>query len=390
MIQLSDTKKTLDTSTLAKKLAGRSSHTAKESAKSKLGYEVLYRRHDSPIQVPLSFGKKSPPSSTGSALLDSFVNQAIAEPISLQHLYLVNVANQPQKTTSPVRRQPVSPPAEKPSEKPAQSATPKALSDEPPTAAEPNVIGRPVRRPIEKVPAAKISVVAKTPTAKTHVAKTPTVKAHVAKISKAKTPTAKQSVAKQHRPLPSIPADRKQRTSAPAKVTHQKPVLTAPVNSGKSARDSAAAVGLIDINDTLLFGGDHQNLASTDPFISDSNPQNNDTGVLSYLSQQVSAFTVGKLQSGFPNNTDPKVIHRPDPPKHKTVLAIRDFKLSQLDSEDPSAQQNQQTTMNNTRAQNVAANAPEFKALSQQVNALNRQIADLSQKLAQVTQAKAS
>ncbi|MEO1622277.1 MAG: hypothetical protein AAFU53_14755, partial [Cyanobacteria bacterium J06632_3] len=79
MTQLSDTK------------PEKATKTSKER---KLGYEVLYGRHSDGIQVPLSASPESSAyPSTGSALLDSFVSQAIAEPISLQHLTLIDVAN---------------------------------------------------------------------------------------------------------------------------------------------------------------------------------------------------------------------------------------------------------------------------------------------------------
>ena len=164
-------------------------------------------------------------------------------------------------------------------------------------------------------------------------------------------------------------------SSAP--ITQSIPAFSA-VHQEKRARDGAASVGLIDITDTLLFGGDRPDLVSADPFI----PKGSDLnvpGVLAYLTNQISAFTVDRLQSGFPYNTDPKVLNRLEQPKYKTVLSIDDFKLGQLVSsrEEPKRLTGQQ--------QVSPKNDTDVRSLSQQVEELNRKIADLTQKLAQVT-----
>ena len=366
MIQLSDIREKSDTDTSAAQSPTQSSTVSanqaastkapikETSAKSELvGYGVLYGKRTSAIQVPLGVAKEDKSHhSTGSALLDSFVSQAIAEPIPLQHLRLVNVANRQQQSSAPVHqpvRQPIrqsTPPTtklrsrKKPAPKADTQPATTALAEKPPAAAEPETIQ----------PASKQRKPPATPPA-----------------------PCKQPEASQASPTPS---------TAPA-------LSAAPISDSKTARDSAAAVGLIDINDTLLFGGDHQNLASTDPFVSDSDTESDDTGVLAYLSQQISAFTVSKLKSGFPNNTDPKVINRPDPPKHKTVLDVQTFQLSELDKEEPTSEQNHQIATTATPKQNptgTSASTPEINILSQQVNALNQKIAELSQKLEQVTQ----
>lgn len=405
MTQLSDTKPKTATKT---------------SKESKLGYEVLYGRHSDGIQVPLSASPESSAyPSTGSALLDSFVSQAIAEPISLQHLTLIDVANlrtkqpptkqaiatkrpevntaRPQAKTKPPKPpanpllktgREVSPLSEAPptstetapapsvpstqdSRKPEQPLISKAFSDQPPAAAEPDTIdltavdsvGSAIQQPPTQRPAKTQQPASQQATENQTVAKPA-----IDKSPEEKPPGPRQSA-------PSAAAV----SPVPATHTRTKPV-NAPISDSKVARDSAAAVGLIDISDTLLFGGDHQNLASTDPFISESHPQGSETGILSYLSQQVSAFTVDELQNGFPHNTDPKVINRPDPPKHATVLGLQHFKLGKLDEK--AAIPSQQTDNGNARS----TTEPEINALSQQVNDLNRKIAELSQKLAQVTQ----
>ncbi|MEO0646482.1 MAG: hypothetical protein AAFZ17_10070 [Cyanobacteria bacterium J06650_10] len=176
------------------------------------------------------------------------------------------------------------------------------------------------------------------------------------------------------------PASSPRHTPAPA--ARSVPAFSAAADHEKRARDSAASVGLIDITDTLLFGGDRPDLVSTDPFIAQGN-ETNSPAVLSYLTKQISAFTVDRLQSGFPHNTDPRVINRSDPPKRKTVLDIENFELGQLEAfaEEPKKLPAQEVMPQESMASQEAA---DISMLSQQVEDLNRKIAYLSQKLAQV------
>ncbi len=354
MVQLSDIREKSE----AKSILSKS--TEQRSAKqipleASLGYEVLYGGRLSSIQVPLSVSTASKSyRSTGSALLDSFVSDYFAESIALQHLRLVNVESQ---------------------QPPFKEATPQQsdLSPQQPANSEP-----------------KKSVTSETvvETFNEETPETTSLQSDAAEISttlsdqpptEAEPETIELATNKLSQPGPSI-----------ASQTHRPPTISAPVTDSKLARDSAAAVGLIDVNDTLLFGGDHQNLAATDPFIDDITGPNNDTGVLSYLSQQVSAFTVSELKSGFPINTDPRAINRPDPLRHRTVLDLHSFKLGALDEEFIAPKKAELNTSQATQLAAGATQTPEMNALSQQVNALNQRISELSRKLAQITQAQTS
>ena len=165
-------------------------------------------------------------------------------------------------------------------------------------------------------------------------------------------------------------------------VPADNPGFSASVNHEKRARDCAATVGLIDISDTLLFGGDRPDLISADPFIP-LGGESHLPGVLAYLTKQISAFTVDRLQNGFPHNTDPRVLNRLDPPKRKTVLDAESFKLGDLTNLEPELKAKTRKGLVG-QSHRPSQDAAEISVLSQQVEDLNRKIAYLSQKLAQV------
>ena len=192
--------------------------------------------------------------------------------------------------------------------------------------------------------------------------------------------TAPDSALKQRAMPPAPPGQ--QPHIVPSQIQSVPAFSRQPSAGEKEARDSAASVGLIDLDDTLLFGGERQNLDSTDPFVTAA--EGSAPGVLAYITLQVSAFTVTKLKSDFPYNTDPNILNQAASPKRSTVLDLQHFKLGQLtnlDTEPPAPQQTQPP-------QQQVANA-EVSALSQQVKMLNQKIVDLSQKLAQVAENKA-
>ena len=137
-----------------------------------------------------------------------------------------------------------------------------------------------------------------------------------------------------------------------------------------AARASAASVGLLDIGDTLLFGGAHKDLSSIDPYVM----QIDDSKVytLTYLLQHLSAFTVAQLENGFPN-TDPRVVNRPDLPKYQTVLEDSSFQLSGLDNIDGPAVSESRSVLPNTELN--------ITSLSDQIRQLNAKVEYLSKKL---------
>ncbi len=175
---------------------------------------------------------------------------------------------------------------------------------------------------------------------------------------------------------------RSNRTQSPS---NSSAVSTAPakpaarsVDRGTAARTSAAAVGLLDINDTLLFGGTHGDISAVDPYTTQID--NNEVYTLRYLLQHLAAFTVVQLQNGFPYNADPKVISWPGRPKYQTILDIDSFELKDLDDTDKLAEQESPPM-----PPSIQTNAElDMDELSAQIRALNAKVEYLSSRLEQV------
>lgn len=152
-------------------------------------------------------------------------------------------------------------------------------------------------------------------------------------------------------------------------------------DDGPVARESAASVGLLDIDDALLFGGAYSRLFSTDPYI--AKVDDSRIYILTYLLRHLSAFKVTQLQDGFPNNADPAVINRPDPPRYLTVLEMSNFSLDDsdliddLDSLDKLAAKDAQLRQKDPKS--------ELDGLNEQMQALVERVEFLSKKLGQVT-----
>ncbi|WP_038016113.1 hypothetical protein [Synechococcus sp. PCC 7335] len=153
-------------------------------------------------------------------------------------------------------------------------------------------------------------------------------------------------------------------------------------DDGPADRESAASVGLLNINDELLFGGAYSDHFSIDPYM----PLGDDGRVyiLTYLLQHLSAFTVSQLQYGFPYNADPTLINQPDSPRYLTVLEESYFDLDDLNSMDEldsfkisNAAEDSQLRPPNTKS--------EPEELSEQVRLLKEKIELLNQKLEQIT-----
>jgi len=176
------------------------------------------------------------------------------------------------------------------------------------------------------------------------------------------------------------PAQASQHSQSPAPSNSGK--TAHPVSDGKAARASAASVGLLDIDDTLLFGGAHGEISLADPYVEQL--EDSPVYILAYLGQQVSAFTVTQLQNGFPNNADPNVINRPDSPKYHTVLEINSFQLSELDSRGKVAARSTQPMQPSTKqALEEHSNTSELDGLNAQIQDLNAQLEYLRSKLDQ-------
>ncbi|MEL6939377.1 MAG: hypothetical protein AAFO84_09310 [Cyanobacteria bacterium J06598_1] len=386
--------------------------------RTKLGYEVFNHRRLQYAQVPLSISNQQTPSaSTGSALLDSFLERS-SEAAALGGLNLINVsardalpsselaASQSARTErQPIQNQPAVVPVEPdvatakapalvpdvlPSVNPAvpvKSAAPADLYDVesspdvealPPLEAEPDFleVDSDTLKLTSKDEGSKSEALSSKPQplpVRTSVPVPPSRSS----ITTLPTPPAKKTPAPQLAAQAALPKPPPKPPSLPLR----KPSFSPVIDHEKMARDSAASVGLLDLSDALLFGGDREDLIAADPFVEIENPEE-ETGVLAYLSQQVSAFTVDKLQSGFPNNTDPRVLHRPDPPKHRTVLDIQSFKLADLLG---SEQESNKLAAATTTQKSSAQEPTDIHTLSQQVEVLNRKIATLTEKLAEVS-----
>ena len=161
-------------------------------------------------------------------------------------------------------------------------------------------------------------------------------------------------------------------------------------DAGQRAREAAASVGLLDLEDTLLFGGDSK-VAGINTYTSSQVPSDR-TGVLTYIARQITAFNAAppKATSLIVGNLG--ALNRAEEPTYRTVLKLKDFQLSDLDG----LTQNKlnESTESDT---SPSASAPSDKSernqedvatLSQQVESLNRQIALLSKKLAEVSSGK--
>lgn len=337
---------------------------------SRLGYEILHRsRQSGRWYLPLSLPKADQAiASTGSELLDAFERDRIQQSIPLQNLRLIPVAGSRPPAASdsalypPVtvlikddRKKPSVELQPKPRPEPPtqlRSETPTQPQSEPPTQPQPEPLtslSTEIQQSLPSVPAPAVPIAA-TPEADLVQKK--------ATVQKTAQPSA-------HTPLLPI-----RKLSAAAGRTAASKVT----NTGKTARDSAAAVGLLDLSDTLLFGGDHGDLSCIDPFINQNGTGS--VGVLTYLSQQVSAFTVDRLSHNLPISTNTAVLNKKDEPKRLTVLGLKFFKLSDL-TEDVEPE----TTVPTSPAQEGHHEADEVAQLTQQLHLLHRKVDDLSRKL---------
>jgi len=308
-----------------------------------IGHKQPFDQHNPyHVQVPLSlFSTKTPKPFTGSALLDSFESDRTLKPGSEpQYLKLVTIA-QPSRLENVTQAPTVE---GMPAQEPHFSTTPNAsTSDNSGSGVSPSSTS-------------------------------------TSSVSPSSTSTASDSSPEAPAPTASGPGVSTASTSPPnASVSI----------SRKSIRDSAAAVGLIDLNDTLLFGGDRHKPGFSSPAAHiglENIGLENSANLLSYLSQQVSAFTVIELHSKFPINTDLRVINYPDPPRHQTVLDIQSFRLGQLVNLDNklSKEPTQPSKAIDSRLSS-AQETVDIYALRQKVEDLNQKIAALTQKLSKAS-----
>ncbi|MEL6351016.1 MAG: hypothetical protein AAFR58_04570 [Cyanobacteria bacterium J06627_28] len=354
---------------------------------SRLGYELLYaNRRPGRLTLPLLPLPKteSVRRTTGSLLLDSFVRDRTQESPALRTLRLISVATSlatptaKPADTAPQQHPPL-PPHEAIRLTPATALLTQKKDAEKETAKEASKAADPKDKAKTSIhsdlwedaptsPAAKASPATDTAAAADDI---PVSAASNKAVPNRAVPNKKN---RHRKPYPKSPQ--------PQASTQAIPIRSAPilpssgVNAGKLARDSAAAVGLLDINDTLLFGGDHEDLSCVDPFITQVEAPS--SGVFTYLKQQVSAFKVSKLVSNSPINTNLSVLNRPDSPIRETILGNGDFQLGTLTEEPEEAPP--------ISAQPAAEpDTVQVADLSRQVQALNQKIEYLSKKLEEAT-----
>ncbi|MEL6854202.1 MAG: hypothetical protein AAFO83_03735 [Cyanobacteria bacterium J06607_13] len=343
---------------------------AGSSQTTRLGYEVLYsNRRPGRLHLPLSLpASESSRSSTGSALLDSFERDRAQKSTPLRNLRLVAIAGL--QATDPIQSVPEISSNERATEDASPQETNLAPAHSEPSEQHSDDSSRASSRTVDLQSASK-------PTALQS-----DFQPAVGRTNPAAPPAPSQSA----QPQSKRPALKPQPKQPPASA----PRLSArsghfPVNTGKVARDSAAAVGLLDLNDTLLFGGDHEDLSCVDPFVAFQSSVR-PAEVLDYLSHQVSAFTVERLKHNFPITTHLDVLNRVDPPAYGTVLQSQFFKLKDRLTEAISESENvaepgPSSSSDSLSVPSANLEAVEIQALSKQVQDLNKKIEYLSRKL---------
>lgn len=151
----------------------------------------------------------------------------------------------------------------------------------------------------------------------TQQTQTQSSKAQSFKTQSSKTqPSQAQQTESAYSPQTSVPSAKPRR-----KTAH-------PIDDGRAARASAASVGLLDIDDTLLFGGAHGEISLVDSYA--TQVAASEVYILAYLSQHMSSLTVAQPQDGFLKYTHFCELNRPDLSRYQTVLDIGSFQLSGL------------------------------------------------------------
>ena len=143
--------------------------------------------------------------------------------------------------------------------------------------------------------------------------------------------------------------------------------------------EKAAAVGMLDLSDKLLFGGEDDELISAylggeDPLVTEED----ETVVLKYLSKQIAESTLTQIKSRLPLAPQPAS----EIERSKIVLDAKNFKVAQraialADRED--AGQISETQPGD--------DPPELdiEAINQQINQLNQKVASLTKELSDLT-----
>ncbi|MEL7350801.1 MAG: hypothetical protein AAF171_13715 [Cyanobacteria bacterium P01_A01_bin.116] len=138
----------------------------------------------------------------------------------------------------------------------------------------------------------------------------------------------------------------------------------------KSLQSRAAAGGLVDLEDTLLFGGT-ENPSTVSPLSNAPAGAHNSLGeMLEYLSTQPSNFKLTKPEGNKAILDDFSYLKRPKLMETLAVIDARNFRVIEPQAEKRTSITSKQTDAN------------ELKGLTQKINQLNKKIEFLSEKLA--------
>lgn len=140
--------------------------------------------------------------------------------------------------------------------------------------------------------------------------------------------------------------------------------------------ERAAAVGMLDLSDKLLFGGEDDALMST--YLSDRDPLTaggDETIVLKYLSQQITESKLTKIKGRLPL----AVRAEPKTEPSQAVLDARNFKVVQAALKSKDAQVTVERKQAET-SMDVAAMGKQIAHLNRQVELLTKQLSNIALK----------
>ena len=193
-----------------------------------------------------------------------------------------------------------------------------------------------------------------------------------------------QPLSSQNLSAPKTPAPKMSAPAASvAKASATKPAARKRLPNPSLER--AAAVGMLDLSDKLLFGGEDDALISDylggdDPLMTGED----ETAVLNYLSKQIVDSQLAKIKGRLPLSTQPQ----PQIDPNKIVLDAKNFKVFadavlKVDSSMPDV--DNQPSKNN--AAQADASTSESLSMSEQIALLNQKVELLTQELSTLTAA---
>ena len=150
--------------------------------------------------------------------------------------------------------------------------------------------------------------------------------------------------------------------------------------------ERAAAVGMLDLSDKLLFGGEDDDLISTylggnDPLLT----ENDETVVFKYLSKQIAESTLTKIKSRLPLSPQRQL----EGERSKVVLDAKNFAIAQTSAHSDHTSQGtaeSPSELADTKSDAIAADSElNVDAIHQQIDWLNQRVESLTKELADLT-----